>query len=84
MPSDGDQEESLISQLARISHQFGQYRHMDEDKLKQMAADQEAGIVTTEDQDEDDDDVDDMKKRVEHIRQVKADMFRHIKYVLET
>ncbi|KAK8214507.1 subunit 17 of mediator complex-domain-containing protein [Phyllosticta capitalensis] len=78
MPSDGDQEESLISQLARISHQFGQYRHMDEDKLKQMAADQEAGIVTTEDQDEDDDDVDDMKKRVEHIRQVKADMFRHI------
>ncbi|KAK7551250.1 subunit 17 of mediator complex-domain-containing protein [Phyllosticta citricarpa] len=78
LPPDGDQEEPLMSQLARISHQFGQYRHMDEEKLRQMAANQEAGIVETEEQDEEEDDADDLKKRAEHIRQVKADMFRHV------
>ncbi|KAK8172343.1 mediator complex, subunit Med17, partial [Phyllosticta citrichinensis] len=77
LPSGSDQEEPLMSQLARISQQFGQYRHMDEEKLKQMAANQEAGIVESEEQDEEDD-ADDVKKRIEHIRQVKADMFRHI------
>lgn len=81
--SAADNDESLIVQLARISTQFGQFRHMNEDKLREMVAAREAGIAeTSDDEDEDDDPSNDAKKRAEELRDAKAEMFRHIKCVL--
>lgn len=77
-----DDDESLMLQLQRISHQFGQFRHMNEDKLREMAAAQGDTIADTSDTQDDDDDTDDAKKRLEELRDAKADMFKHIKYVL--
>ncbi|KAF4306405.1 Mediator complex subunit Med17 [Botryosphaeria dothidea] len=77
--SAADNDESLIVQLARISTQFGQFRHMNEDKLREMVAAREAGIAeTSDDEDEDDDPSNDAKKRAEELRDAKAEMFRHI------
>ncbi|EKG20233.1 Mediator complex subunit Med17 [Macrophomina phaseolina MS6] len=53
---------------------------MNEDKLRQMAAAQEAGVVDTSDaEDEDDDDAGNAaKKRAEELRDAKTEMFKHI------
>ncbi|KAL1635383.1 RNA polymerase II mediator complex subunit [Neofusicoccum ribis] len=77
-PAAADGDESLIMQLSRISNQFGQFRHMDEDKLKQMAAAHESGLADVEDSDDEDDAADDAKKRGDELRDAKADMFKHI------
>lgn len=83
-PSTAERDESLVMQLQRISTQFGQFRHMNEDKLRQMAAAQEAGVVDTSDaEDEDDDDAGNAaKKRAEELRDAKTEMFKHIKWGL--
>ncbi|KAF2145102.1 uncharacterized protein K452DRAFT_356423 [Aplosporella prunicola CBS 121167] len=79
-PNQGEKDEPLIIQLARISHQFGQYRHVTEEKLQGMIIDEEAGIVqTAEGQDEEEEETaDDVKKRVEELAKAKGEMFRHI------
>lgn len=83
-PAAADGDESLIMQLSRISNQFGQFRHMDEDKLKEMVAAHESGLADVEDSDDEDDAADDAKKRGDELRDAKADMFKHIKYVFRT
>ncbi|OJD39854.1 rna polymerase ii mediator complex component [Diplodia corticola] len=78
-PSSSDADESLMTQLQRISAQFGQFRHMDEDKLAEMAAAQQAGLADAEEaQDDDEEAGDDAKKRADELREAKADMFKHI------
>ncbi|KAL1619459.1 RNA polymerase II mediator complex subunit [Diplodia seriata] len=78
-PSSSDDDESLMMQLQRISAQFGQFRHMDEDKLKEMAAAQAAGVSDAEEaQDDEEETGDDAKKRAEELRNAKAEMFKHI------
>lgn len=80
-PSSSDEDESLMMQLQRISAQFGQFRHMDEDKLRDMVAAQQAGVADASDsQDDDEEATDDAKKRADELREAKAEMFRHIKY----
>ncbi|KAK0662203.1 Mediator of RNA polymerase II transcription subunit 17 [Lasiodiplodia hormozganensis] len=78
-PSSSDGDESLMMQLQRISAQFGQFRHMDEDKLRDMVAAQQAGVADASDaQDDDEEATDDAKKRADELREAKAEMFRHI------
>lgn len=83
VPSSSDDDDSLMLQLQRISAQFGQFRHMDEDKLREMATAQANGVADgSEAQDDDEEAGDDAKKRAEELREAKAEMFKHIKYDL--